>query len=50
MTHLQLSEDDARYVRSISLVGLATEYSIKQLRTELLGNGGKGGVQTEKMP
>ena len=49
MSHLQLSEDAARYVRSISLVGLASEYSIKQLRTELLGNGGKGWIQTEKL-
>ena len=49
MTHLQLSEDDGRYVRSISLVGLASEYSIKQLKTELLGNSGKGWVKAEKL-
>ena len=39
INHLQLSNDDCRYVKSISLVGLNTEYSVKKLRSKLVGNG-----------
>ena len=49
ITHLGLSDDDSRYVRGISLVGLASEYSVKKLRSELLGNEGKGWAKSEKM-
>jgi hypothetical protein len=48
INHLQLSEDDARYVRKISLVGLSSEYSVKKLRCELLGNEGKGFAKADK--
>ena len=48
ITHLGMSEDDARYLRSYSLVGLATEYSVRQLRSHLMGNGGQGWVQSKK--
>ena len=48
INHLLLSDDDARYVRSISLVGLSSEYSVKQKRSELMGNGGSGWVVAEK--
>ena len=44
-----MSDDDSRYVRGISLVGLASEYSVKKLRSELLGNEGKGWAKSEKM-
>ena len=49
ITHLQLSDDDCRYLRGISMVALASEYSVKRLRTHLMGNQGQGWVKTEKM-
>lgn len=49
INYLQMSEDDCRYVRKIALVGLSSEYSVKKLRSQLLGNGGKGYVQSEKL-
>ena len=49
INHLQLSDDDCRYVRGISLVGLSSEYSVKKLKSELLGNGGKGWAKAEKL-
>ena len=49
INHLGLSEDDARYVRGISLVGLSTEYSVKKTKSEIMGNDGKGWVQAKKM-
>ena len=49
INHLQLSEDDCRYVRGISLIGLSTEYSVKKLKGELLGNNGQGWVKGEKI-
>ena len=48
INHLVLSDDDCRFVQSISLVGLSSEYSVKKLRSELLGNNGKGWVVSEK--
>ena len=49
ITHLQLSDDDCRYLRGISMVGLASEYSVKKLRNHLMGNQGQGWVKTEKI-
>ena len=49
INHLGLSEDDARYVRGISLVGLSTEYSVKQRKSEIMGNDGKGWVVAKKV-
>ena len=49
ITHLGLSDDDARYVRGISLIGLSTEYSVKKLRSSLLGNDGQGWAKAEKL-
>ena len=49
INHLLLSDDDARYVRAISLICLAPEYSVKKKRAELLGNNGKGWVVSEKV-
>ena len=49
INHLQLSDDDCRYVRGISLLGLATEYSVKKLKTVLMGNGGKGWVESKQL-
>ena len=49
INHLLLSDDDCRYIRSISLVGLASEYSVKKFRSELMGNNGVGWVQAEKV-
>ena len=49
INHLQLSNDDCRYVKSISLVGLNTEYSVKKLRSKLMGNYGKGWVEADKI-
>ena len=37
LNHLQLSQDDARYVRAIGLLPIATEYSLKKRRVELCG-------------
>ena len=34
INHLQLSDDDARYIRGISLVDLATEYSVRKMKRE----------------
>ena len=48
INHLSLSDDDARYIRGIGLVGLSSEYSVKKLRTELLGNNGKGWAKAEQ--
>ena len=49
INHLGLTDDDCRYIRAISLIGLATEYSVKKLRKQLLGNDGKGWSKAEKM-
>ena len=49
INHLQLSEDDCRYVRGISLIRLSSEYSVKKLRCEILGNEGKGWVKAKKL-
>ena len=49
INHLQLSEDACRYIRKISLIGLSSEYSVKKLRHELLGNDGKGYVEAKKL-
>ena len=48
INHLLLSDDDCRFVRSISLVGLSSEYAVKKLRRHLLGNDGNGWVVSEK--
>ena len=47
--HLGLSDDECRYVRGISLIGLASEYSMKCLKARLLGNSGKGWLEADKM-
>jgi hypothetical protein len=49
INHLLLSDDDARYVRAISLIGLAPEYLVKKKRADLLRNTGKGWVVSEKV-
>ena len=49
ITHLQLSDDDCRYIRGVSMVGLSSEYAVKKLRTQLMGNQGQGWVKTEKL-
>ena len=49
INHLQLSNDDSRYVRSISLVGLSSEHAVNKLRSKLMGNDGKGWVEAEKV-
>ena len=49
ITHIQLSDDDARLLRGYSIVGLASEYAVKQKRTELLGNQGQGWTKFEKL-
>ena len=49
INHLQLSDADCRYIRGISLVSLATEYSVKKVKCEVMGNGGKGWVESEKL-
>ena len=48
LNHLQLSDYQCRYIRKISLIGLSSEYAVKQLRQKLLGNEGKGFVEAEK--
>ena len=49
INHLQLSDSDCRFVRGISLVALASEYSVKKLRREVMGNTGKGWVEVEQL-
>ena len=49
INHLQLSDADCRYVKGISLVCLASEYSVKKAKCEVMGNGGKGWVESEKL-
>ena len=49
INHLMLSEDDARYIRGISLVALASEYSVSKVRREILGNNGNGWVKAQKV-
>ena len=36
INHLQLSDFQCRYIRKISLIGLSSEYAVKQLRQKLL--------------
>ena len=48
INHLQLSDYQCRYIRKISLIGLSSEFSAKQLRQKLLGNEGKGFLEAEK--
>ena len=49
INHLQLSDADCRYIRGISLVSLATEYSVKKLWGEVMCNTGKGWVEVEQL-
>ena len=49
INHLGLSDDDARFVRGISLIGLSSEGSVKRLRKELLGNAGQGWATSESI-
>ena len=49
INHLGLSDDDCRYVRGISMIGLSSEHSVKKLRSGLLGNGGQGWGKSEKI-
>ena len=49
INQLQLSEDDARYVRGIALVPLDTEYAVKKRKLELMGGqSGKKWVEVKK--
>ena len=49
INHLQLSNDDCRYIRGISLVGLSSEYSVTKLKASLMGNEGKGWVEARQV-